>query len=176
MLPCHVEERARQCKTLQDCGRSGTSFLISLRGVVQLLRTPACHAGGRGAPAIFLLRGFRESPAGERNPNSLSRLFEEFISRVNRVTYETRWNAAWTTPHRTVLPRDFAENSYHLRKIRPQREMQSQMRRLRVPAAGHHRVKKPQCTFCDVIPRNEDKSHIHDRFPHGFRRLKMTND
>jgi hypothetical protein len=54
-----------------------------------VVRTPACHAGGRGAPAIFLLRGFRESPAGERNPNSLSRLFEEFISRVNRVTYET---------------------------------------------------------------------------------------
>jgi len=23
MLPCHVEGRARQCKTLQGCGRSG---------------------------------------------------------------------------------------------------------------------------------------------------------
>src|SRR5258708_1741353 len=48
MLPCHVEGRARQCKTLQARGRSGKSFLVSLRGVVQLVRTPACHAGGRG--------------------------------------------------------------------------------------------------------------------------------
>ncbi len=48
MLPCHVEGRARQCKTLQARGRSGKSFLVSWRGVVQLVRTPACHAGGRG--------------------------------------------------------------------------------------------------------------------------------
>ncbi len=47
-LPCHVEGRAMPCKTLQGCGRSGKSFLVSLRGVVQLVRTPACHAGGRG--------------------------------------------------------------------------------------------------------------------------------
>src|SRR5260370_35265652 len=57
MLPCHVERRARQCKTLQGCGRSGKLFLVSLRGVLQLVRTPACHAGGRGfepvAPAKF---------------------------------------------------------------------------------------------------------------------------
>src|SRR6266581_7060886 len=26
-LPCHVEGRGRQCKTLQDCARSGKSFL-----------------------------------------------------------------------------------------------------------------------------------------------------
>jgi hypothetical protein len=32
------------------------------------------------APASFLLRGFRESPARERNPNPLSRLFDEFCS------------------------------------------------------------------------------------------------
>src|SRR5229473_6193964 len=48
MLPCHVEGRARQCKTLQGCGGSGKSFLVSLGGVLQLVRTPACHAGGRG--------------------------------------------------------------------------------------------------------------------------------
>src|SRR6266478_9564159 len=48
-MPCHVEGRGRQCKTPQDCARSGKSFLVSLRGgVVQLARTPACHAGGRG--------------------------------------------------------------------------------------------------------------------------------
>jgi hypothetical protein len=46
-MPCHVEGRERQCKTLQDCARSGKSFLASLRRVVQLVRTPACHAGGR---------------------------------------------------------------------------------------------------------------------------------
>src|SRR6267378_1019482 len=34
-LPCHVEGRARQCKTLQGCGRSGKSFLVS----------PLRHAG-----------------------------------------------------------------------------------------------------------------------------------
>jgi hypothetical protein len=50
-LPCHVEGRARQCTTLQGCGRSGKSFLVSLRGVLQLVRTPACHAGG--PPAHF---------------------------------------------------------------------------------------------------------------------------
>src|SRR5438477_3539101 len=38
--PCHVEGRARQW--------SRKSFLVSLRGGVQLARTPACHAGGRG--------------------------------------------------------------------------------------------------------------------------------
>ncbi len=48
MLPSHVEGRARQCKTLHARGRSGKSFLVSWRGVVQLVRTPACHAGGRG--------------------------------------------------------------------------------------------------------------------------------
>ncbi len=53
------------------------------------------------APAIFLLRGFRGSPDGERNPNPLSRLSEELISLVNRATYETRRNTAWTTPHRS---------------------------------------------------------------------------
>src|SRR3981189_3331628 len=47
-MPCGVEGRGRQCKTLQDCARSGKSFLASLRGVVQLVRTPACHARGRG--------------------------------------------------------------------------------------------------------------------------------
>src|SRR6266478_561338 len=64
---------------------------------------------------------------------------------------------------------------HHLRKIRPQHEMQSQTRRLCVPAASYHRIKKLQCIFCDVIPRNEDKSRIQDRFAHGFHRLKMTN-
>jgi hypothetical protein len=64
---------------------------------------------------------------------------------------------------------------HHLRKIRPQHEMQSQTRRLCVPAAGCHRIKKPRCIFCDVIPRNEDKSRIQDRFPHSFHRLKMTD-
>src|SRR5439155_27035982 len=34
-MPCHVEGRARQCKTLQGCGRSGKSFLVS----------PLRHAG-----------------------------------------------------------------------------------------------------------------------------------
>ncbi len=47
MLPCHVQGRARQCKTLQGCGRSWKPFLVSLRGVLQLVRTPACHTGGR---------------------------------------------------------------------------------------------------------------------------------
>jgi hypothetical protein len=47
-LPSQVEERARQCKTLQGRGTSGKSFLVSLRGVVQLVRTPACHARDRG--------------------------------------------------------------------------------------------------------------------------------
>src|SRR5713101_10190488 len=48
-LPCHVEGRGRQCKALQDCARNEKSFLGSLRrGLVQLVRTPACHAGGRG--------------------------------------------------------------------------------------------------------------------------------
>jgi hypothetical protein len=28
---------------------------------------------------------------------------------------------------------------------------------------------RSQCTFCDVIPRKECKSHTQDRFPHGFR-------
>jgi hypothetical protein len=51
LLACHVDERGRQCKTLQDRARSGKSFLVSLRGVVQLVRTPACHAGG--PPAHF---------------------------------------------------------------------------------------------------------------------------
>ena len=32
---------------MQDCGRNGKSFLVSLRGVAQV-RTPVCHAGGRG--------------------------------------------------------------------------------------------------------------------------------
>src|SRR5882672_8446465 len=31
-LPSQVEGRARQCKTLQGCGTSGKSFLVSLRG------------------------------------------------------------------------------------------------------------------------------------------------
>jgi hypothetical protein len=31
-MPCRVEGRGRQCKTLQDGARSGTSFLVSLRG------------------------------------------------------------------------------------------------------------------------------------------------
>ena len=48
MLPCRVEGRARQCKTLQGPWRSGKSFLVSWRGVVQLVRTPACHAEDRG--------------------------------------------------------------------------------------------------------------------------------
>src|SRR6266481_1161986 len=46
-MPCHVEGRGRQCKTLQDCARSRKSFLVSLRGAVQFVRTSACHAGGR---------------------------------------------------------------------------------------------------------------------------------
>src|SRR6267143_3538238 len=57
MLPCHVEGRARQCKTLQGCGRSGKSFLVSLRGVLQLVRTPVTQevAGSSPvAPAKFL--------------------------------------------------------------------------------------------------------------------------
>src|SRR4029077_10426235 len=29
MLPSHVEGRARQCKRVQACGRSGKSFLVS---------------------------------------------------------------------------------------------------------------------------------------------------
>jgi AraC-like DNA-binding protein len=51
--------------------------------------------------------------------------------------------------------------------------VQSQTRRLCVPAADYHRIKKSQCTFCDVIPQDEGKSRIHNRFPHGFGRLKM---
>src|SRR6266404_1379906 len=47
-LPCHFEGRGRKCKAPQDCARSGKSLLVTLRGVVQLVRTPACHAGGRG--------------------------------------------------------------------------------------------------------------------------------
>jgi hypothetical protein len=65
---------------------------------------------------------------------------------------------------------------HHLWKIRPQHEMQSQTRRLCGPVAGYHRIKKPQCTFCDVIPQDEGKSRIHNRFPHGFSRLKMNFD
>src|SRR6267143_7297216 len=53
--------------------------------------------------------------------------------------------------------------------------MQSQMRRPCLPAAGYHRIKKLQCTFCDVIPCNERKSRIEDRFPHCFRGLQMTD-
>ena len=64
---------------------------------------------------------------------------------------------------------------HHLRKIRPQHEMQSQTRRLCGPAACCHRIKKPRCAFRDVIPRKEGKSRIHNCFPHGFRRLKMTD-
>src|SRR6202047_3023277 len=47
LLAWHVERRARQCTILQGCGRSGKSFLVSLWGIAQLVRTPACHAGGR---------------------------------------------------------------------------------------------------------------------------------
>ena len=32
MPPCQVEGGARQCKTLQACGRSGKTFLVSFRG------------------------------------------------------------------------------------------------------------------------------------------------
>src|SRR5713226_8308323 len=49
-----VHGSARHCKA---CRRSGKSVLVSLRGVVQLVRTPARHAGGRRfescRPAIF---------------------------------------------------------------------------------------------------------------------------
>jgi len=31
-MPCRVEGRGRQGKILQDCARSGKSFLVSLRG------------------------------------------------------------------------------------------------------------------------------------------------
>src|SRR3984893_17905056 len=64
---------------------------------------------------------------------------------------------------------------HHLRKIRPQHEMQSQTRPLCGPAADYQRIKKAQCTFCDVIPQDEGKSRIHNRFPHGFSRLKMID-
>src|SRR5258708_6712748 len=47
-MQCHVEGRGTSCKTLQGCGRRGSRFLVSFRGVVRLVRTPACHAGGRG--------------------------------------------------------------------------------------------------------------------------------
>ena len=47
LLAWHVERRARHCTILQGCGRSGKSFLVSLWGIAQLVRTPACHAGGR---------------------------------------------------------------------------------------------------------------------------------
>src|SRR6202051_1760481 len=43
LLACHVEGRARQCKILQGCGTSGKSFLVSLGGVVQLVRTLPCR-------------------------------------------------------------------------------------------------------------------------------------
>jgi hypothetical protein len=31
------------------------------------------------------------------------------------------------------------------------------------------------CISCDVIPQDEGKSRIHNRFPHGFSRLKMID-
>src|SRR5258708_7685624 len=40
-----VQGSARHCKAVEG---AGSHFLVSLRGVVQLVRTPACHAGGRG--------------------------------------------------------------------------------------------------------------------------------
>src|SRR6266478_7077998 len=45
VLSKDVQGSARHCKA---CGGSGKSVLVTLRGVVQLVRTPACHAGGRG--------------------------------------------------------------------------------------------------------------------------------
>jgi hypothetical protein len=51
-LPCHVEGRGRQCKTLQGTARLWKEreviFSQFALGLVQLVRTPACHGGDRG--------------------------------------------------------------------------------------------------------------------------------
>jgi hypothetical protein len=47
-LPCHVEGRLRPCKALEGVGSNWKFVFVSLRGVVQLVRTPACHARSRG--------------------------------------------------------------------------------------------------------------------------------
>src|SRR6266851_8254726 len=73
MLPCHVEGRARQCKTLQGCGRSGKSFLVSLRGVLQLVRTPACHAVVRGSSSVASVKlSFNVPQSKSRTPATRS--------------------------------------------------------------------------------------------------------
>jgi len=55
-LPYRVEGPGRQCNTLQDCARTGKSFLASLRGVVQLVRTlPRRRLESQTVTAVLLL-------------------------------------------------------------------------------------------------------------------------
>ncbi len=59
-MPCHVEGRGRQCKTLQDCARSGQSFFSEFAGAYfsWLERLPVTQevAGSRPvAPANFTM-------------------------------------------------------------------------------------------------------------------------
>ena len=48
LLPCHGTARSygREERVSEGPGRNQT--IVGMRGVVQLVRTPACHAGGRG--------------------------------------------------------------------------------------------------------------------------------
>src|SRR5258707_10549131 len=55
MLPSHVEGRARQCKRLQACGRSGKSFLVSFgrpRVRVPLAPANSKHAISTGTESL----------------------------------------------------------------------------------------------------------------------------
>jgi hypothetical protein len=63
-MPCRVQGRGRQCKTLQDCARSGKSFLVSLRAQFSWLErlpvTQEVAGSSPAAPANFgLLRHAR---------------------------------------------------------------------------------------------------------------------